>query len=61
VVIGKRDERFEGGQGARRGDILAIIANGWTKTFVISRFTALITSRFRTAMTRSSTCPPPNG
>src|SRR6516164_4234470 len=25
VVIGKRDERFEGGRGARRGDVLAII------------------------------------
>src|SRR5438105_8799833 len=25
VVIGKRDERFEGGRGARRGNVLAII------------------------------------
>ena len=25
MVIGKRDERFEGGRGARRGDVLAII------------------------------------
>src|SRR5207248_3868623 len=25
VVISKRDERFEGGRGARRGDVLAII------------------------------------
>src|SRR5947208_1759472 len=25
VVIGKRDERFEGGRGARRGDVLSII------------------------------------
>ena len=27
MVIGKRDERFEGGRGARRGDVFAIIEN----------------------------------
>ena len=30
------------------------------KKFATSRFTAVITSTFRTDMTRSSTCPPPN-
>src|SRR5215475_9717245 len=27
AVIGERDERFDGGRGARRGDVLAIIEN----------------------------------
>ena len=33
-VIGERDERFDGGRGARRSDVLAIIENravGWTR------------------------------